>query len=130
MPPTLPSDIMSLLAGRSLRLAVTISLVCREWREIPWRLEHRQWADDLSRLFERETCLLKDLVIPLRLPLRVLRSVAHKRKGRWGGGHYKIYERDVVIETFVRHGGLEGVEKRRERYSSLHCSRVRGASVV
>ena len=121
-------DVLVSIAECSLAAAFKMAMVCNEWRDAVEDSKHATAWRALVTL--KETSLMGELVSLLRLSSAKVKEAEYRKKRRWGGGHFNIFDRDAVIALFRNRGGFDGLESRLLKYQQRRkTSRVDSDSV-
>ena len=109
------SDLLFAIGECGEEVAFRMALVCKGWREA---IEEGYYPIRDRILSIGETCLMQDLVSCLRLSPDKVKKVEYKKKRRWGGGHYNIFDHSAAVKLFHLNGGWDGVVKRHAKYTA------------
>ena len=108
----LHNDVLITVASVRLSAALSMALVCKNWRDAITLAEGSVFDARRVLLNIGETVLLSELNCALVLTNRTLSLYPHKTKRRHGGGVYKIFQGATAVSIFHAHGGATKLEER------------------
>ena len=121
----LDHDAVIQVARAGLGAALSMALVCKDWREAIHMAEGAVFNARRLLLNLGDDALVSDLNEALALTNRKLRLYPHRTKRRHGGGTYKIFQHATAVSIFHVQGGAEKLEVRQ----ALRLKRKRSAKL-
>jgi hypothetical protein len=118
-------DALITVACAGLGAALSMALVCKDWRDAIHMAEGAVFDARSVLLKLGDTALISELNEALVLTNRTLSLYPHQTKRRHGGGAYKIFQHATAVSIFHAHGGAEKLEERQ----ALRLKRRRSAKL-